>query len=154
MSTECIDHGRTSSLRLEGYAMVGIPGVRSRCTNLHRLVYCEHNKCSLESIKGKVVRHTCDNPRCINPEHLLIGSRGDNNRDRAERGRSAKAVPSRRKLNQAQADTIRTRYNPKRVGNKAPDGVTQLAKDYGVDINTILNIIKERTHVQDSACRP
>jgi hypothetical protein len=36
---------------------------------------------------GQVVRHTCDNPPCINPLHLIVGTVGDNNRDIVERGR-------------------------------------------------------------------
>jgi hypothetical protein len=37
--------------------------------------------------KGKVVRHTCDNPSCINPEHLKLGSQPQNIQDMVERGR-------------------------------------------------------------------
>ena len=35
----------------------------------------------------EVVRHTCDNPICNNPSHLLGGTQGDNNRDTVSRGR-------------------------------------------------------------------
>ena len=31
--------------------------------------------------------HTCDNPRCVNVQHLFEGTRGDNNRDKAKKGR-------------------------------------------------------------------
>lgn len=35
------------------------------------------------------VLHRCDNPKCVNPDHLFGGTRGDNNRDRAAKGRTA-----------------------------------------------------------------
>jgi hypothetical protein len=122
--------------------MVGWPGRSSVSTGLHRLVFCEAHGLTLEDIAGRVVRHTCDNPRCINPLHLLIGTRADNNRDRAERGRSAKVVPSRQRLTDAQCLEIQVRYDPTRIGTKAPNGVVQLARDYGVDPNVIYKVLR------------
>jgi len=36
------------------------------------------------------VLHTCDNPPCCRPEHLFAGTNADNNRDAAQKGRSAR----------------------------------------------------------------
>lgn len=137
MYNNCIDHGKTRSLRKEGYAMVGIPGIRSRCTTLHRLVYCKHNDCPLESIAGLVVRHTCDNPRCVNPMHLVLGTRGDNNRDRAERDRSAKHVPSRQRLGQADVIFILNNH----IARHKEFSASALARRFGVDSKVIHNVL-------------
>jgi hypothetical protein len=52
----------------------------------HRLSYI---LCNGEIKDNKIIRHTCDNPSCVNPEHLLSGTHKDNVMDRVERGRSA-----------------------------------------------------------------
>lgn len=41
---------------------------------------------------GLVVRHQCDNPKCCNPNHLLIGTHKDNVHDCIQRGRARRAV--------------------------------------------------------------
>lgn len=51
----------------------------------HRYVYQEiHGPIP----KGQQVRHTCDNPPCCNPAHLVLGTPADNQNDMRERGRS------------------------------------------------------------------
>lgn len=53
----------------------------------HRLAYLLANG----SIPAEmVVMHSCDNPPCVNPSHLSVGSVSDNNKDKAAKGRSAR----------------------------------------------------------------
>lgn len=50
----------------------------------HRMAYYLKNGEFPED--GLVVRHTCDNKTCVNPHHLIPGTKADNARDAVERG--------------------------------------------------------------------
>jgi hypothetical protein len=58
--------------------------------------------------EGALVLHSCDNPPCINPEHLSVGSHQENMDDRARRGRASRGErhPAS-KLSDSDAATIR-----------------------------------------------
>lgn len=62
---------------------------------------------------GAVVRHSCDNPLCCNPNHLSLGRDVDNVRDCIERGRRNQVrgdSHGRRKINSEDVKTIRAEY--------------------------------------------
>ena len=56
-----------------------------------RYVYCQHHALELADIADKVVRHRCDNPACINPAHLELGTQKDNVQDSVLRGRAIRS---------------------------------------------------------------
>jgi hypothetical protein len=66
-----------------GYPEFKAPGAKRQ--GMHRYIYKLYKG---EIPDGFIVRHTCDNRKCINPNHLILGTKGDNNRDTRERGRT------------------------------------------------------------------
>jgi len=76
----------------------------------HRFAYGVTNGFVPPSV---LIRHSCDNPPCCNPGHLLTGSPADNMRDRDERGRHVSRpgeTNGSSKLLDAQAAEIRARF--------------------------------------------
>lgn len=110
----------------------GYPGI---CINGERWVMSRYIYTQLhgEIPEGKVVRHTCDNIRCINPAHLIIGTLGDNNRDRAERGRSRNQNGDKNNMAKlAERDVIKI-FSSKH-------SVKKLAHKFGITKNQVWNI--------------
>ncbi len=56
---------------------------------------------------GLIVRHSCDNPSCVNPAHLLAGTHKDNARDCIDRGRKATSHAPHTRLRKVTDDQVR-----------------------------------------------
>lgn len=66
-----------------GYGMIRD---EDKMRTTHRVSYEEHSNKSIP--KDMCVLHTCDNPRCVNPAHLWIGTHTDNMRDMIKKERN------------------------------------------------------------------
>lgn len=61
-----------------------------------------------DSYHGLCILHKCDNRKCCNPNHLFIETAGDNNRDRAQKGRGINGEQHKlSKLNEEDIQLIR-----------------------------------------------
>lgn len=86
---------------------------------------------------GRCVLHRCDNPPCCNPAHLFVGTKGDNIRDAAAKGRAVVGEKNPfAKLTEEDVREIRRLYVPRKMSCR------KLAKMFDCDPTTISLIIR------------
>ncbi len=115
-----------------GYGTISVGG-KTRAA--HRVAYALANG----SIpKGLVVRHTCNNPLCVNPVHLSIGTHQDNMNDMVAAGRAA--IGSGRKLSDEKIAMI--------VGMRIRGATQQaIADEFDVSLKTVQLILNNHTWI-------
>lgn len=125
----------TAALTTKGYGKIKIKG---RVVEAHRV--------SLDLAAGSIpeglcVLHSCDNRRCVNPNHLRVGTKKDNAVDREGRERSHDRTGEnngRAKLTARLVGRIRAEYRGGQCTQK------QLASRYGVGRSTIGRAVRRQ----------
>jgi hypothetical protein len=72
-------------LNAKGYGIIAQNG---KARLAHRVSY----QLTRGNISNLCVCHTCDNPVCVNPNHLFLGTRADNNKDMINKGRQCRGM--------------------------------------------------------------
>lgn len=97
-----------------------------------------------QDVAGKHVLHRCDNPRCINPDHLFTGTQADNMHDKVAKGRQPRgSLAGGSKLTAADVLEIR------RLCGTMPQ--TRIAERFGICQQTVSDIKRGRRwgHIED-----
>ncbi len=85
---------------------------------------------------GWFVLHRCDNPCCVNPDHLFLGSQQDNIMDMVRKQRNQRG--SRRPAAKLTEDVVRS------IRSTTDKSHTQIAREFGVARSVITNVINRK----------
>jgi HNH endonuclease len=110
----------------KGYGLIGYAGKSRRA---HRLAW-EVFRGPIP--KGAQVLHRCDTPPCINPDHLFLGTHGDNMNDRLVKGRW------KTKISDQDVKTIRSLAAR---GERKP----VIAERFGIHLMNVYKIIRRES---------
>jgi hypothetical protein len=108
---------------------------------------------------GRFILHRCDNPKCVNPEHLWLGTHEDNMKDMCQKGRqrngSCKGMhnpnvgerSSSHKLTEEQVREIKGLYVKNDGCSRHPgeNSLTALANKYSVHPTVIWRVVNNKT---------
>lgn len=125
----------TKALSTKGY---GVFTIEDRWTLAHRAAFISRNGPIADEM---LVLHRCDNPKCINPDHLFLGSHSDNMKDCISKGRRPPKTGSRNKMSRfKEADIIEMRAMRSQGAM-----IKDIAKKFSTSKNHVSAILNRRS---------
>lgn len=135
-----------------GYGLLGYGRGR---TQAHRLAWVlAHGPIPTgDGYHGTCVLHRCDNPPCVNPDHLFLGSNRDNDKDRVRKGRQARGAvvePKNRARGERSGMAKLTETEVLAMRSATVRDYRALGVRFGINPRTVRDVLTGRTwrHVQ------
>lgn len=116
--------------------------VRGKTVTAHRVAW-ETERGPIP--EGMQVCHRCDNPLCVRPDHLFLGTAADNMADRNAKGRQARGEKFKR------SSLTEEKVREMRVLAKTGVNMSELARRFGVSLPSASRIVRglDWRHVTD-----
>jgi hypothetical protein len=101
----------------------------------HRYSYFVHNG---DFDRSLCVCHKCDNPSCVNPEHLFLGTAHDNQHDKIRKGRQQRG--------EKHAFAKLSEQDVKDIRELKASGLSfgEIAKSYNMNITSIFHVVNKK----------
>ena len=129
----------TASVNAYGYGLFARQTTPSRCVLAHRYAY----ECLVGPIADDLcVLHRCDNPRCVRPNHLFLGTRTDNTNDKVAKGRARGPQGEAHPRCKLTAPRVRQLLADWKAGGVSK---SELSRRYGISHRNVRNIIDGQT---------
>jgi hypothetical protein len=125
----------TGTVDAAGYGSVLVGGAAGKRTKVHRIAYAIFNG---PLVDGLFVMHSCDEPSCVNPAHLSLGTCADNQRDMARKGRSYHG--ERHHMAKVTSDIVRAIRAERAAGAR----LRVLAGRYGISEMAVSDIARRK----------